>query len=154
MRSCSRRCCPGLRRGKERCLLLGCGLQPGGLEPTPPTKKWSILIGGDFPQVAEIVARAAYRTVVSELDGDLLNHGWGRMESSLSKVISRSKITLRRGMGHWLAFRVRPALKVSPLVTWLWKRSSKSGRWKRDSSPEEKPGGRKKGERKAERWLG
>lgn len=43
--------------------------------------------------IAEIAARAGYRTVVSELDGDLLNQGLRRIEASLAKAISRGKIT-------------------------------------------------------------
>lgn len=43
--------------------------------------------------IAEIVARAGYGTVVSELDGDLLSQGLRRIEASLAKAISRGKIT-------------------------------------------------------------
>jgi len=43
--------------------------------------------------IAEIAARAGYRTLVSELDGDLLNQGLRRIEASLAKAISRGKIT-------------------------------------------------------------
>ncbi|MFQ6000090.1 MAG: 3-hydroxyacyl-CoA dehydrogenase family protein [Anaerolineae bacterium] len=43
--------------------------------------------------IAEIAARAGYRTVVSELDGDLLDQGLRRIEASLTKAISRGKIT-------------------------------------------------------------
>lgn len=43
--------------------------------------------------IVEIAARTGYRTVVSELDDDLLNQGMGRIEASLAKAISRGKIT-------------------------------------------------------------
>jgi len=43
--------------------------------------------------IAEIAARAGHRTVVSELDGDLLNQGLRRIQASLAKAISRGKIT-------------------------------------------------------------
>lgn len=43
--------------------------------------------------IAEIAARAGYRTVVSELDGDLLSQGLRRIKASLAKAISRGKIT-------------------------------------------------------------
>lgn len=43
--------------------------------------------------IAEVCARAGYRVVVREISDDLLQHGLGRIQKSLSKAVARDKIS-------------------------------------------------------------
>ena len=43
--------------------------------------------------IAEVCARAGYRVVVREINEDLLQHGFGRIQKSLNKAVARDKIS-------------------------------------------------------------